>query len=337
MAHGMRHDARETQHAPDSRGVEAMAPRRVGRIVWLAALLTACAQDPVTTPTAQAVDLSAASTAVVVANVNGAPIDAHCVANQMRALGVARTAALEQCIDFELLAQAANQRGYGADPEVVDAMRTEAVRQLLQRDFAATHARPEDLPPGLLDAAYEQNKRRFQHPEYRFAHYVRAEVDASEPLGSAADRAAERAARRIYLALRGERGLTPQRFYELAAAAAEEGARIVSDEGKAAFDFPRHGRAVEPFAAAAFAIPEVGMVAPPARTEWGWDVILLTRIMPAADVSREQAGTVLFASLRRNAFLNWINERVPPAAVEIDREALEALTHAEQDSRQVTP
>src|SRR5687768_16245068 len=52
-----------------------------------------------------------------VATVNGKPVWGSCVAAQA-SRGVSKQMALQQCIDFELLAQAAEARGFATDPDV---------------------------------------------------------------------------------------------------------------------------------------------------------------------------------------------------------------------------
>ncbi|HWU88103.1 MAG TPA: hypothetical protein VN253_12540, partial [Kofleriaceae bacterium] len=58
-----------------------------------------------------------------VASVNGRPVWGSCVAHQAARGAASREAALAECIDFELLAQAAEARGLAADPEVGEAAR----------------------------------------------------------------------------------------------------------------------------------------------------------------------------------------------------------------------
>ena len=68
---------------------------------------------------------------VIVARVNDRPVFADCVEHQARAHGIDRRAALEECIDFELLAQEAEARGLASHPDAVAVRKREAVRKLL--------------------------------------------------------------------------------------------------------------------------------------------------------------------------------------------------------------
>src|SRR5690349_5838184 len=92
----------------------------------LAVALTACGSSstPGTQPGATSgppaplVASPAGPQDVKVATVNGRPVYASCVQTQA-ARGASKQDALQQCIDFELLAQLSLQ--YATDPEVVDA------------------------------------------------------------------------------------------------------------------------------------------------------------------------------------------------------------------------
>src|SRR5688500_1194279 len=81
---------------------------------------------------------------VQVATVNGRPVWGSCVTGQ-GARGATRDEALAQCIDFELLAQAAEARGLAVDPDVVLATRTALVSQLVAREYEDKYDGPEDF------------------------------------------------------------------------------------------------------------------------------------------------------------------------------------------------
>src|SRR5262245_24622681 len=66
---------------------------------------------------------------VQVATVNGKPVWGSCVTAQ-GAHAASKQDALKQCIDFELMAQAADARGLATDPDVALATRTALVSQL---------------------------------------------------------------------------------------------------------------------------------------------------------------------------------------------------------------
>src|SRR5262245_17970595 len=113
------------------------------------ASVAACsgAPDPASTPrAAQAVSLVAparGSDDVVVAQVNGRPVWGSCVAAQLQRMPAAtRDGALRECVDFELLAQAAETRGLAAQAEVTDETRRALVSRLVETGFEDRHRSP---------------------------------------------------------------------------------------------------------------------------------------------------------------------------------------------------
>ena len=160
--------------------------------------------------------------------------------------------------------------------------------------------------------------------------------------GSPEDLAARAVAKDIHAALAGKRNLRAEEFRRIASEVA--GDRPVSF-GKP-FGFPRqpsryHRGAIESYAAATYAIAEVGMVSPPTRTEWqkntwGWDVILLIEIEPAIDKSLDEVKDELFPVVRRKAYEAWRKEQGKGMSVEIHEDTLAQLQAAE-DARRFKP
>jgi hypothetical protein len=250
----------------------------------------------------------------------------------MAATGVSARAALDDCIGFELLAQAAAARGYADRPEVAEAREVETVRATIDHQFVSRFARPEDIPDSETRAHWDQYKDLLYNvPELRSADYVRIEVDPALERGGAEDRAAQALADRIYQATRDLTDLTAARLQEIAVSVVD-GHPVAASQKP--FIFPLRGRAVEEFADAAFAIPAVGRVSPPTRTRWGWDVILLVQIFPRKSATYEQAlpeiRAKLFELSRRRAFHEWTN-RLMGGRPTIDERWLERLTHAGAD------
>ncbi len=268
----------------------------------------------------------------VVAEVDGQPIFASCVATQMAATGAEAHAALDQCIDFELLARAAEKRGYADRPEVREARKVETVRAVIDKEFVANFSSPEDIPEADLRQYWNAWKDRFDHPEIRLVQYVRVEVDEKLPRGGPEDVAAHDSAERIYRALKDRAPLTAG---ELADTAREIAGDQKLSMSKQPYAMPRHGVAVEEFAAAGFAIPAVGQLSPPTRTQWGWDLLLLTKIIPAEHKTFEQAKPELrqriFGFSRAQAFHEWTN-RLLGGRPDIDVDWLRRLTRAEQQN-----
>jgi peptidyl-prolyl cis-trans isomerase C len=284
--------------------------RRAAAILALCAA-AACGDDgePAGTPARETVEVEVvADGRTVVAEVNGRPVFDDCVAAQARGHGLDARAALDECIDFELLAQEAEKRGFAGHPEAREVQRREAVRRLLITDFEANHDGPEDVPMSVVLETWRKPvvHSRYNHPEYRFCHYVRAPVPQNAERGGPEDRAAEAAIRRVHKILAAAEPLSRKRFGELIHENAEGYAFEVSDKQ---YNTPRKGRSDEDFARALFEIPHLKAVSKPVRTRWGWDVILLTRISPSRRQKVEEVAdeirAAIFVQWRERAFMEW--------------------------------
>src|SRR4029079_17471882 len=84
---------------------------------------------------------------------------------------------------------------------------------------------------------------------------------------------------------------------------------------------------VAPYARALYAIPEVGRIAPPVRTQWGWDVVLWTGGVEARERTRDEVVADLFPELRRQQFQLWVTQigKQLGVHVEIDQAAAAKL------------
>lgn len=263
----------------------------------------------------------------VVARVDGEPVYADCLEGQMTGLGVSRDEALADCVAFELLAQEARRGGYGVHPPAVAALRREMVRAFLDRHFYATYRTPEDIPRADIELLWKrQFKNYFNRPENRSTAFCRAEnpdpKTKKTAVGTDADRRAEALARAIYRRIRGRRDLTRKELKAICEEVAAEvgGAKLSYASGT----FTRTN-AVAEFAEPLFAIPEVGRVSPPVRTAWGWDLILLTHVLPARQASLADAEDELRAMLfnkpeyevyRRQHFARWLHELMTKHRIE---------------------
>lgn len=76
---------------------------------------------------------------------------------------------LEDMIDFELLLQEAQRRGYGDHPIVKLSAREESVRRLVEGPLVVA---PESVPQAEVDAEYEKRKADFEQPARRRARHV---------------------------------------------------------------------------------------------------------------------------------------------------------------------
>ncbi len=299
------------------------------------AALAACGQgtsdEPARAPAAPAVTTSAdAAGREVVARVDGEPIYADCVATQAAAHGLDRAAALAECVDFELLAQEARRRGLAADADVLRARRTEMVRALVEADHVPTLDDPSDVPEADVRWLWQtQLERRYNRPERRRATYCRVPVPKAAATGGPEDRAARALIGTLHAAFVRMRDLDAARFAALCWMAA--GGRVVSTTARQTNPFVRRGQHeggmyAKEFAEAAFSIPAVGQVSAPARTSWGWDVLLLTELLPAEEKTLAEAEQEIREGLihrietepyRRKRFEAWMQRVLAGHAVEL--------------------
>lgn len=239
---------------------------------------------------------------VAVATVNGRPVWGSCVAAQAQRAKISRKAALDECVAFELLAQAAEARGLARDPEVALAARTAMASRLVEVGFERRVRTPDDLRPAV-DREVERYSDQLDRPELRASAFARVEVPAGAP--PAQDAAARALAEKIAGALERETGLFPVHLRETAdRLAAGSGLHLAHGEFRAA---TREGL-VPPYADALYAIPEEGRVGTATRTPWGWDIILMTRRLPPEVRTREEIAEKVFPDLRRRYFHRWVDE-----------------------------
>lgn len=282
---------------------------------WVVVLLIACGGSkapPPPTPSGPPASLIAtgAHDDVQVATVNDRPVWGSCVAAQA-ARGASRDDALQQCIDFELLAQAAEMRDLATDPDVIRETRTALVSQLVAREFEDKLTRPEDFG-SFWTRSLERNRGRFDHPEVRGSVYVRIDVAKDAP--PAADAEAKQVIDAIYAALASERGLMKPHLEAIAKRVAGDHPNL-----KIAAVPPdiRHGRLHDSYAGPLFEIPEIGRVSPPVRTPWGWDIILWDSVIPERHATPDEIVAEALPEIKRAYFPQWVNQIAKSLGVKI--------------------
>jgi hypothetical protein len=250
---------------------------------WLL-LLAACggSKQPPPTPAGPAAALvapGAGSGDVVVATVNGRPVWGSCVTVQH---------SLDDCIGFELMAQAAEKRGLASDGDVELAARTAMVNRLVEDAYEHGMTKPSDFG----DAWDKQVKPfiyRVDHPEVRASHYVRVQDQAlAEQIAAEAGK---------------QRGWMPSMLDDLAAQLA--GGQKV-DKADVSFKLPE--QLEEHYAHALFTVPEIGRTSPATHTKWGWDVVLYTDVLPARHPSQEEIVKELLPPLKERYFSVWVHQ-----------------------------
>lgn len=268
--------------------------------------------QPRAVPTISAIAPPEGADDLEVAKVNGRPVWGSCVAAQVSRGAKTREAALDECIQFELMAQVAEQRGLAADPTVVEATRRELVSREVAVDFEDTHRKPADLGDRMTKWLTD-NAWRMHRPDLRASSYARVNV----PKGSSPEIEAKAKAlsEKIAAALAHETGLFPSEVKETAQ-------RLGKDSGLTldiaeARPMPKENLD-EPYAEALYALPEVGRTSAPVRTRWGWDVILWSGGLPPKESTQDEIEAEAFPELRRAAFQAWVNDLIKKLGIKIE-------------------
>lgn len=186
-------------------------------------------------------------------------------------------ALLESMIDFEVLLQEAQRRGYADHPAVKLAMQDAAVGTLIEQLAVA----PQSVPDAEVDAAYAERAGDFKRPEQRRARQVVLATKADATALIAEARAPGVDPSELIARAARERSLdeaTKGRGGELGFFIAS-GQRIGTD-----------GKVPPEIAKAAFALRGKDKLWPkPIATQGGFSVLVLTDTVPAADVNTEKA------------------------------------------------
>jgi hypothetical protein len=270
------------------------------RILALIVVAGCGSSQPAATPAgppAGMVATRASANDAIVATVNGRPVWGSCVAIQAKR-GATVKDALGQCVDFELLAQTAELRGFGLDAEVARATHGAMVNELVTT-YEDGYQDPAQF--GVFwQKAYKQGIWHLRHENYRASSYVRVEVPETATPDEAA--AKKLIADRIAAALAKETGLLGPSLLALAQAAAP--GVTLKHEDVTAY---RAGGLEDNYAKALFALPEIGRASQVVRTKWGWDVIVWTDDVPAADPPEADVIAKLLPDVKIAFFAHWVD------------------------------
>ena len=256
----------------------------------------------------------------VVSTINGVGIGAEAVQRLARAGGLSPRAALARLQAEELLAEEAEQRGYGSLSETSRLARQALVQELLERDIEA-----ERVDDAEITRAYAAARARFDIPPLRAATHVLAVVpkQASAAQENAARAFAEAACRELRAAA------DPAAVLESIKARTSEGLQIKVEALPA---FPDDGRFVPEFSRAVFAMSAPGVVPEPVHTIFGWHAIVVSEIRPATAVSlaeaRAELQRQLETQLRRrkiDSMLATLRSQTPIQYAATLRQTLDAL------------
>lgn len=255
---------------------------------------------------------------LVVATVDGAPIRASCVQDQLARHGGPPRAALEECVAVELLAQEALRRGLARDPEVERQAKTAAVDAVIAQEFVGKVRDASGLPAPLLRRAMDANRWRADRPPLRAASFVGVPIPEGGLL-SPAVQAASSLAEELAAALAKETGLTEPQFFALAEQVVAGRAKL--DRGSIGLQ-PRESLDAA-YGGAVFAIPEIGRTSPafatipPRKPEW--IIALWTDALPPRKLTDEELAAMMFPELRRGYFAAWVDQLGRAAGVTVTR------------------
>jgi hypothetical protein len=264
---------------------------------------------------------------LVIARVDGRPVYASCVQAQAAHARTIR-AALDECIAFELLAGAAAARGLAADPAVEDEVREAMVNRLVELEFDGKVRSAADLPPQMVTDAVEARGPRLQQPPRRTGVYVRATLPKTTPAGAPEEVAARQLIEAVHAELADRKDLFPADVFAVGQrVAAERGGKVDFDENP--YPTAIDGGADKAWRAAIWAIPAIGMVSPPIRTAYGWEIVLWVGSLPATNTTRDELLATLFPDLRRKYFPFWTNRFAKGMSVARDPGAEKALQSLE--------
>jgi peptidyl-prolyl cis-trans isomerase D len=259
----------------------------------------------------------------VVATVNEVPIYSDCVKTQAEERGVSTRQALDDCIDFELLAQKA-QTFLDAD-EVRRAHKNELVRAALRDGFEAPTADPEAIPSDWLKKnLWGQRKIRlkYDHPELRMVAHGLVYADGALPADHEKVIAARKVAEAWHAALRGRTELKAADLAAVVKATPKENKKRFEDNLLFAMD----SRVDDNFKKIAFAMTKEGTVSEPVRSVFGYHVILLKDISEETHIAFEDAADELRVQIhdkwRITEFRRWMKNLIDEANIERHAELL---------------
>lgn len=275
------------------------------------------APPPQTVAPAQLVAPAAGPDDVVVAMVGDRRVWGSCVQAQVKRGTKTARAALDECIDFELLGQAAESRGLATDPGVIDDTRSALVRRLLD-DWDKTH--DANALRAQIDELYKKaGPADIDQPERRGSWHVM--VKALKNQASAElDREARELAEQMYAALPARGGLFVSDLEELAKIANPHKLEIVSQAYTPIAE--NYEGTVPEYKGALFALSEIGQVTPVTKTQYGYHIILMTSLEPAKHVDYKAAEPLLFGIVRASAWKAYLDGLLAQHAIEEHYELL---------------
>ncbi|MCP4449010.1 MAG: hypothetical protein GY811_27300 [Myxococcales bacterium] len=222
----------------------------------------------------------------IVARVNGRPVFASCVEVQAKAHKLNSKNALQECIDFELLAQAAEAVSMQDETDVQAAAKRELVRVFVETRYGVRG--PGDIPDALVKQLWKQIKTpRYNHPELRDIVFCRIKLEPEQGPESNEYQVAQKFLNGVYEELRDREDLKKNDLfapcYEKFEAAGVADLTLHTHQLRPASGYQKA------FRPTIFAPKKRGTVTPPLHTRYGWDLILVTVIVAEKITTLQEA------------------------------------------------
>jgi parvulin-like peptidyl-prolyl isomerase len=227
---------------------------------------------------------------------------------------------LDSLIRFEVMANEAERRGYDKDPEVLRVMKQQMISKFLQKDFESK-LKVEDVPDADVEKYYKEHPAEFNQKE----EVKVAEVVAKDKAKADRAYAEAKALPKPTAALPPTTEKDKKEFKDIVNKYSEDD-EAKQRAGDLGFFDKDSQRFPKPIVDAAFALAEVGDVAPPIKTDKGWAVIRLTQKRPGfskplAEVKRSIQQR-LFRDMRTKAMDTFVADLKKKSAIEIKEENL---------------
>lgn len=247
-------------------------------------------------------------------------------------------AALQDLIDFELLAAKAQKLALPADDTRQLQVHQAMVRSYLHHDFEPT-VRDDRLPMADVERAYELNRSFFVHPPLRHAvHLLVSGPDAKRPADAALDAQAQTLAQRLRQELIAANPPDHEAFLEAGRAliqahkaAQKEETPTLALRAEDLSYFAAQGNFDQTFTQAAFSQKrhEVGE---PVATPFGWHIIWVEEILDAKNEPLSKVEAEVRARIgpevRVREWMTLTNRLAVQYEAAMDPEPLQALEHA---------
>jgi len=232
---------------------------------------------------------------------------------------------LESMVRFELLAQAAIDKGLDKDPDVIRAAKQVMTQKLMQVEFEEKTKR-EDIPEEQMRTYYDEHKSEYNKAAMRRASHILISIpaDANKTLV----KAAQKKANKIFKEAKASKN-NPNSFRKLAKEYSED--KATKTHGGDVGYFARTedgGSRLKEFSDAVFKMGKINDISGPIRTKLGFHIVRLTGKRDKIERSYEQVRTQiqhrLFKENRTKMFDDFISQLNKKAKININEKLLDS-------------